>query len=61
MRPASPVRYVSTHRSPSRLRATSHAPTFKARKAPQHVAEVHTITTAEPVIAQQCADNEQAA
>lgn len=61
MRPASPVRYVSTPRSPSRLRATSHAPTFKTKKASQHVADVHTITTPEQVIANLHSDNEQAA
>ncbi|MCG3864363.1 MULTISPECIES: hypothetical protein [unclassified Photobacterium] len=33
MRPASPVRYVSTPRSPSRLRATAHAPHFKTKHA----------------------------
>ncbi|EAR55078.1 hypothetical protein SKA34_17603 [Photobacterium sp. SKA34] len=32
MRPASPVRYVSTPRSPSRLRATAHAPYFKTKQ-----------------------------
>ncbi|PSW41264.1 hypothetical protein [Photobacterium leiognathi] len=33
MRPASPVRYASTHRSPSRYRTTAHAPHFKTKKA----------------------------
>ncbi len=60
MRSASPVRYVSTPRSPSRLRATSHAPTFKTKKAPQKVAEIHTIATPEAAIAVR-SDNEQAA
>ncbi|WP_236689280.1 hypothetical protein [Photobacterium angustum] len=32
MRPVSPVRYVSTPRSPSRLRATAHAPHFKTKQ-----------------------------
>ncbi|MCW8331463.1 hypothetical protein MD588_21955 [Photobacterium sp. SDRW27] len=61
MRPASSVRYVSTPRSPSRLRATSHAPTFKTKKAPLHTADVHTMPAPGPVIAEARSDNEQAA
>ncbi|MGF1759718.1 hypothetical protein L4D76_17620 [Photobacterium sagamiensis] len=61
MRPASPVRYVSTTpRSPSRLRSSAFAPRFKAKKAPQHVADVHTMPAPEPVSVNP-EDNEQAA
>ncbi|WP_299020688.1 hypothetical protein [uncultured Photobacterium sp.] len=61
MRPASSVRYVTTRRSPSRLRATSHAPTFKAKSAPKHVADVRTIATPEPMITSVHSKNEHAA
>ncbi|ELR63133.1 hypothetical protein C942_04075 [Photobacterium marinum] len=61
MRPSSPIRYATSRRSPARLRATSHAPTFKAKPASQPVADVHTLTTAEPVITQQSSAKEHAA
>ncbi len=41
MRPASPVRYASTPRSPSRLRATSHAPHFKVNAKKATITEIH--------------------
>lgn len=44
MRPASPVRYASTPRSPSRLRASSHAPHFKVNAPKTATTEVHLIS-----------------
>ncbi|PSW60043.1 hypothetical protein C0W54_17250 [Photobacterium kishitanii] len=41
MRPASTVRYASTPRSPSRLRASSHAPQFKVNAKIATTTEVH--------------------
>ncbi|MEC6798923.1 hypothetical protein VXS03_17830 [Photobacterium sp. S4TG1] len=45
MRPASPVRYASTPRSPSRLRATSHAPHFKVNAKKSLTTDVHLTST----------------
>ena len=52
MRPASPVRYASTPRSPSRLRACSHAPHFKVNTNKTPTTDVH-LTTAEAQLDQQ--------
>ncbi|MGF1877792.1 hypothetical protein L4D77_21055 [Photobacterium frigidiphilum] len=61
MRPASPVRYVrNTPRSPSRLRSTAHAPTFKPKNVPQSTADIHVIPTSQPVLTNPVTD-EQAA
>ncbi|OBU16108.1 hypothetical protein AYY19_15715 [Photobacterium aquimaris] len=46
MRPASTVRYASTPRSPSRLRATAHAPQYKVNAKKVATTEVH-LTTAD--------------
>ncbi|WP_297486205.1 hypothetical protein [uncultured Photobacterium sp.] len=45
MRPASPVRYASTPRSPSRLRASSHAPHFKVNAKKSITTDIHLTTT----------------
>ena len=44
MRPASTVRYASTPRSPSRLRASSHALQFKVNAKKTATTEVHLAT-----------------
>ncbi|KAE8176055.1 hypothetical protein [Photobacterium carnosum] len=52
MRPASPVRYASTPRSPSRLRASSHAPQFKVSVKKTPTTEIH-LTGADAQLDQQ--------
>ncbi|SKA53940.1 hypothetical protein [Photobacterium toruni] len=52
MRPASPVRYASTPRSPSRLRASSHAPQFKVSAKKTPTTEIH-LTCADAQLDQQ--------